>query len=306
MSYDLSIIIPSRNEMFLANTIEDILKNSSKRTEVIAILDGYWPDPPIVDNDRVTLVHHTVPVGQRGGTNEGARVSQAKYIMKADAHCAFDKNFDTKLIAELEGHEDWTMIPRMWNLHAFDWQCDKCGKRTYQGPKLEKCDACEGTEFHREIVWRPRSRTITDFARFDNTMHFQYWRDFGNRPQAQGDIADTMCHVGACWMMHRDRFWELEGMDEKHGSWGQMGVEVSCKSWLSGGRQVVNKKTWFAHMFRTRQDFSFPYKISGHDQERARIYSRDLWMNNKWHKQTKELKWLIEKFAPVPTWENTQ
>lgn len=139
MGFDLSVIIPARNEMFLANTIEDILKNSSKRTEVIAILDGYWPEPPIVDSDRVTLVHHTVPIGQRGGTNEGARVSQAKYIMKADAHCAFDKNFDVKLMTELDGHEDWTMIPRMWNLHAFDWQCDSCGKRTYQGPKLAVC-----------------------------------------------------------------------------------------------------------------------------------------------------------------------
>jgi len=36
--YDLSILIPARNEMFLARTIEDILKNSEGKTEVIFVL----------------------------------------------------------------------------------------------------------------------------------------------------------------------------------------------------------------------------------------------------------------------------
>ncbi|WP_370574779.1 glycosyltransferase family 2 protein [Methanomethylovorans sp.] len=299
---DLSIIIPARQEMFLGNTIDSILTNMEGDTEIIVILDGYWPDPPIQDNPRVVIVHHTVPVGQRGGTNEGARMSKSKFLMKLDAHCSVDKGFDVKLMADCES--DWTVIPRMWNLHAFDWQCKKCGKRTYQGPILKVCDEpeCGGTEFERVIVWQPRRRTITDFAMFDNNMHFQYWREYGSRPQAQGDIADVMCSVGACWFMHRERFWELGGMDETHGSWGQFGVETACKAWLSGGRQVVNKKTWFAHMFRTRHDFSFPYQISGNDQERARIYSRDLWLNDKWGKATLPLKWLVDKFAPVPTW----
>ena len=46
-NYDLSILIPARNEMFLARTIEDILTNIEGNTEIIAILDGCWADPPI-------------------------------------------------------------------------------------------------------------------------------------------------------------------------------------------------------------------------------------------------------------------
>ncbi len=38
------------------------------------------------------------------------------------------------------------------------------------------------------------------------------------------------------------------------------------------------------------------------DQERAREYSRDLWLNDKWDKAIHPLSWLIEKFAPVPDW----
>jgi hypothetical protein len=66
---------------------------------------------------------------------------------------------------------------------------------------------------------------------------------------------------------------------------------------------VVNKKTWFAHLFRTQPGFGFPYQIQASDQERAREYSRDLWLNNKWDKQVRPLSWLVEKFAPVPDWE---
>jgi glycosyltransferase involved in cell wall biosynthesis len=118
---DLSVIIPARNEIFLQRTIEEVLSKSEADTEVIAVLDGYWPAPPVLDNDRVIVVHHTKPIGQRAATNEGARISQAKYIMKLDAHCALDQGFDRKMIEDCQ--PDWMMIPAMWNLHAFDWVC---------------------------------------------------------------------------------------------------------------------------------------------------------------------------------------
>ena len=105
--------------------------------------------------------------------------------------------------------------------------------------------------------------------------------------------------------MSRNRFHELEGCDEKHGGWGQFGVEFACKSWLSGGRHVVNKKTWFAHMFRTKpqHQFGFPYQLSGNAQTKAQEYSRDLWLNNKWQKAVRPLQWILDKFAPIPDWE---
>lgn len=300
----LSVLIPARNEVFLERTINSVLDNAEGDTEVIAVLDGYWPSPPIADRKRVIFVHHTEAIGQRAATNEAARISEAEFIMKADAHCAFDKGFDVKLMAECE--EDWTVIPRMYNLHAFDWQCGKCGNRTYQGPKPKKCgksDCPNETEFEQIMVWQPRWNRGTDFARFDNTMHFQYWQHYRHRPEAQGDIADVMCCVGAAWFMRRSRYFRLGGMDERHGSWGQMGVELACKTWLSGGRQVVNKKTWFSHMFRTQEGWKFPYRITQGQIDRAREYSRWLWKGGNWDQAVRPLDWIIEKFAPVPGWE---
>jgi glycosyltransferase involved in cell wall biosynthesis len=304
---DLSIIIPARNEMFLRKTVENILENIEADTEIIAICDGNWPDPPLEDNPRVTIVHHSESIGQRAATNEGARISQAKFIMKADAHCAFGRGFDRILMEDCE--YDWTMIPKMWNLHAFDWKCLGCGNRTYQGSKPRECKKCKRTEFEMVVVWEPRGNKVTYSWRFDKDMHFQYWRKHRKRPECQGDLIETMSFIGACFFIHRDRFWDIDGLDEKHGSWGQFGTEIACKTWLSGGKLITTKKTWFGHMFRTGNfrrygENTWPYPMSSKQQNHAKEYSRDLWLNDKWPKANYPLSWLVEKFKPVPGWHD--
>ena len=83
---DLSILIPARNEMFLAKTVQNILENIEGNTEVIVILDGAWDDPPVPQHERVTIIHHSQSIGQRAATNEAAKLSQAKYVMKQNKH----------------------------------------------------------------------------------------------------------------------------------------------------------------------------------------------------------------------------
>lgn len=306
MAYDLSVLIPARNELFLERTVDDVLANSSERTEVIVVLDESWPNEPMPQKDRVKVIYCAESIGQRAATNLAAKASRAKFIMKLDAHCSVDKGFDEKLMAECE--YDWTVIPRQYNLHAFDWMCDKCGHRTYQGPTPKACEKCRSIQLHREIVWKPRRSRQTTAWRFDSNLHFQYWGELSKRPEYAGKkFTPTMSCLGACWFLHRERYWELGGLDELHGSWGQMGTEIACKSWLSGGQMLVNHDTWFAHMFRTQGgDFSFPYPISGTDQEKARAHSRRLWIEGSWPQAKYPLSWLIKKFAPVPDWPEVE
>ncbi len=304
---DLSVIIPARNETYLRRTVEDVLANIRGDTEIIVILDGEWAEPQLEQHPLVTVIHHPESIGQRGGTNEGARVSTAKYVMKLDAHCSVAEGFDVELMrAAGELGRYVTQIPAQKNLHAFDWMCDGCGKRTYQGPTPTKCEGCGGETLHREMVWKPRRGVTTTAWRFDQNLHFQYWGEHSQREttKAQGDFPETMSCLGACFFMERERYWELGGLDEAHGTWGQMGTEVGCKSWLSGGRMVTNRRTWFAHMFRTQGgDFTFPWPISGRQVDRARAHSRELWIEGKWEGARHPLSWLIERFAPVPGWE---
>jgi hypothetical protein len=302
---DLSIAIPARHEIFLPDTIESILTTIEGDTEIIVVLDGYWPNPPIYDHPRVHLIHHSVSVGQRAATNEAVRLSTSKYVMKLDAHCMLDKGFDVKLMAPYENHEiemNTTSIPRLYNLHAFNWKCKGCGYERYQSPSTNLCPGCsKAVGVDRVMVWKPRLNRMVDFCRFGPDLIFNYWRDYKHRPEAQSDLCDVMGNLGACFLMTREQFLKIDGLDERHGSWGQCGTEVSCKSWLSGGRQIVNKRTWYSHLFRTQGgDFGFPYPLTNEAREHARLHSRWLWLEGNWEKAVRPFSWIIDHFAPVP------
>lgn len=301
---DLSVLIPARNEMFLKRTILDVLANRRADTDIIVVLDGEWATEPLDQHPDVTIVYLPKSIGQRASTNLAARLSNARYIMKLDAHCAVDEGFDVKLIeAAKELGPDVTQVPSQWNLHAFDWVCRSCESRMDQGPTPAPC-GCGANDWYRDMVWA--RRRLTEAWRFDADLKFGYWGSYKDRvDEALGkqDFLETLSCLGACWFLSRARYWELGGMDEKHGSWGQMGTEIGCKSWLSGGKLVTNRRTWFAHMFRTQGgDFGFPYPLSMKAVEKARAHSQDMWRNGKWPLAKHDLKWLITKFWPVQGW----
>jgi glycosyltransferase involved in cell wall biosynthesis len=308
--HDLSILIPARNEMFLKNTVEDILKNIEADTEIIIVLDGALADPPISQHERVNVIYLAKSIGQRAATNLACKLSRAKYIMKVDAHCSFDKGFDRKMIeAFKESGDNVTMAPIMRNLWAFDWKCYYCGWKKYQGPTPAKCGQCgKSDKLRRKTVWIGKHNPQSTSYCFDSTPHFQYFEDWKHRPAYEKDkkekgLTETMSLQGSCWMLTREKYWGLGICDENFGSWGSQGIEVAVKTWLSGGRVLVNHKTWYAHMFRTQGgDFGFPYPISNKDQDKAKKFARELFFNNNWSQQVHPLSWLVEKFWPVKGW----
>ena len=306
---DLSVLIPARNERWLSRTVEDVVAHAKGDTEVIVVLDGAWPEPgyELVQRDNVQVIYLPQSIGQRAAVNLAARVSTAQYVMKLDAHCAVAEGFDVTLVESAkELGPDATQIPAQHNLHVFDWVCDECGHRQYQGPTPASCVGCGRPGMRMDVVWNAVRRR-TEFWRFDSDLKFNYWGAYQERPESQGEIVDVMTSLGACFFIARERFWRLGGLDEAHGSWGQFGVEVACKSWLSGGRHVVNKRTWFSHLFRTQGgDFGFPYQLARSTQEASREYSRNLWLKNAWPGQVRPLRWLVEKFSPVPGWSQEQ
>jgi len=229
--------------------------------EVIAILDGYWPNPPIQDRPNLTLVHHTESLGMRSAINEAANLAKGEYLMKCDAHCLFDKGFDTKLMADCE--PDWTVVPRRYSLDAERWEKDK-----------QKCDY----QYIRREDFKGRD-----------------WTDY----KSDELIDDLMTFQGSCWFMHRQRFLDLECLDDiNYGHMGKEAQEICLKSWMSGGRCIVNKKTWYAHLDKKERG----YPLSQETKDKSRLFAMDFWLNNRWPKQINDLRWLIDKFVP-PGWE---
>ena len=281
----LSVIIPARNEQFLERTIRDVLSNAKGDIEVISILDGYLPDPQInIGDDRAVFHHFEHSIGQRQAINFAARKSKKRYIMKLDAHCAVDEGFDVKLIKD---HQyNWTVIPRMFNLDVMSWK-PKWHKKTdymYISGEGER----DG-KFFRAKYYNQKATPLTDDGKR------------AKQPKNDKMIDDIMCCMGPCFFMEKDRFWELGGCDESHGGWGQQGIEVALKAWLSGGYLKVNKNTWFAHWFRGGGGPGFPYKIKGSDQEKARKYSQAIWLTNRWPLAVRDFQWVLDKFDP-PGW----
>lgn len=286
----LSVLIPAREEKYLENTIRDILKNAEGEIEILVALDGWTPNPAFdVGDKRVTFFYFPEPIGHLAATNELAKKAKYKFIMKLDAHCAVDKGFDVKLAADCE--YDWTVIPRMYNLDVETWK-----------PKLFE-------DFNRAV----RMGKVHDYLFLGlinkdgrEELRTQYYPHSINKKLHHDRknilIDETMSCMGPCFFMHKDRFFELGGCDTTGGRlWGQQAVELACKAWLSGGKLMVNKKTWFAHWFRAGSGPTgggFPYQISGNHINRVRDWSKDLWLNDKWPLAKRKFQWLVEKFTP--------
>ncbi len=295
MQYDLSVAIPSRNEEFLILTIKDLLKNKRGKTEILVGLDGWEPDEPIPDHPDVRVLRVPEPIGQRALQNRLIEMSTAKWVAKTDAHCAFDEGFDVKMLAVAE--DDMTLVMVMRNLHIFDWVCDFCEWRGYQGPQPETCPECHSDTSHiaKKLVWNPKTNPQSSAYRFNKNLQFKYFPELRNKLPREG-LQESMSLQGSFFMCTREKYWSLKLCDETWGSWGQQGSEVAIKTWLSGGRVLCNFDTWYAHLFRTQTGFSFPYPQSGESQQRAREISRELFLHDTWDKAVHPLSWLLEKF----------
>src|SRR3989344_3838802 len=101
----VSVVIPSRAQQYLQQTIDDLLAKAADEVEIIVVLDGYWPNPILREDPRVVILHHGMVhdnVGMRGSINAGVDVAKGEYIMKIDEHCMVDQDYDVKLAADCE------------------------------------------------------------------------------------------------------------------------------------------------------------------------------------------------------------
>lgn len=307
--YKLAFLIPARNEMWLGRTVQDLLDHTTAQSEILVGIDGQenLEDMPIPVHPRVTVLRSNISIGQRAMTKQLARLTKAKYICKVDAHCAFDKNWDKKMLKAFETTgDDVTMVSIMRNHHAFDWVC-KNGHRRYQSPSGVCTECGEPTE--RDVVWIAKKRPESYSYRFDHTLHFQYFREHKHsqkfKKERETGLTETMSLQGSLFMMTKDRYFALDIDDEQFGSWGAQGTTVACKTWLSGGKCIVNHNTWYSHLFRTQGgDFSFPYKQDNKQVGNARKRSQKLFLDNTWEQQIYPLSWLVERFKPVPGWHD--
>lgn len=272
----VSVLIPSRNERFLEPTVKSLLEKATGDIEIVVVLDGYWPDPPLPSDDRLKLIHFGQARGMRPAINAAAEVARGDYLMKLDAHCLVDEGFDEKLKADCDG--DWIVVPRRYSLDAENW-CRRTKTPIdahYLSYPFRPDDGIGGLH---GSPWTQRARTRLDV-----------------------ELDDEMSSQGSCWFMTQKHWQRLGDMEiEKYGNFIQEFQELGLKTWLGGGRVVCNKRTWYAHLHKGKK-YGRGYFIGRQEQDRGARFAERYWMLDEWAERKRDLRWLIEKFAPVPTW----
>ena len=272
----VSVVIPSRNEPYLQKTIDEIfLKSRGPATDVIVVLDGYWPDPPLKDDDRLHIIHRGESRGLRNAVTSAVEMSKAKYIFKLDAHCSLDEGFDVKLMADCE--PNWVVVPRRKRLLPETWELEIDSR-----PDIDY--------MYLSYPYAPAKNDIFGAGDKEYGLHGKNWDALNKREDLKNIlIDDLMTAQGSAYFMHKDYFKELELLDESvYGGFRDEFLEVGMKCWLSGGRVVVNKKTHYAHWHKKKRGYNLPNNPS--------MWER--WMGMEgWHKQTLPLYFLYKKFA---------
>lgn len=282
---NLSIIIPSRNEEFLQNTIDDIALHAKGDTEILVGLDGWYPKLTL-PNIPIRFSISSEPIGQRAMQNRLVKMSTAKYIMKVDAHCSFSNGFDVEMMKLMDSKT--VLTPLMFQLHAYDWLCE-CGKRQYQGVMPPPCH-----KWTKDIKWEIKPKPFYTNFFFDSNLIFGYCPK-----QSEESLTETMAIQGSGFMVDRKTYWKWNLCDESFTSWGFQGAEVSLKTWLSGGRVLTTRDAYYGHLFRGLEEF--PYQRDMKDVEHAKDYCHELFLKGKW-KGEKSLAWLVRKFNYPGDW----
>jgi len=264
----ISVVIPARNEPYLQRTIDDILEKSTDEIEIIAVLDGYWPKPSLKNHKQVVIVHNPEPKGMRWSINDGVKVASGKFILKCDGHCCFAPGFDKQLIKDIEGYNH-VLVPVRYVLDTNTW--DRIERKKYEFEYIASDD-----------------------------LKGRKWPEYAERVKGQ-KTPDLLTMQGSCWFMTKQFFEEIGGEDDvNYGRMGREAQEIALKTWLSGGRLSLTRNTWYGHWNKLKKNI---FKSNKKEKYKSIAFAKDLWLNDKWDKAIYPMSWLINKFAPVPTWE---
>ncbi len=286
----VSVLIPSRCERFLSQTVADVLAKARGEIEVVVNLDAYWPDPPLPNDPRLVVLHQPEQRGMRHGINMAARVARGDYFFKLDGHCMVEEGFDEILKADCD--DDWVVVPRRRSLEPEAWL------------PLENGKSPVDAHFLSWPYERPGDRTCG--------LHGQVWN--ARARERINVLVDTeLSSQGSAYFMSR-KHWERTvgelgaGFFAPLGSFSNEFQEVGLKTQLTGGQVMVNKKTTYLHLFKgkrygTGYNFGRDRWVSwAEEKERAQRFTIDTWLRDDWPARTTTFASVIEQFWPVPQW----
>jgi glycosyltransferase involved in cell wall biosynthesis len=180
----------------------------------------------MVSDPRRRIVHLGKNRGMRGAINAGVAVSRGKFFMRLDEHCSFGKGYDKILTDACKENEIMTAT------------------RYFLDP--EKWEVMDIPPVNHERL------DITNVSEGVRKFHGKPWKEMDHWMRKK-TISETEAMQGSMWIMPR-AWWDkhIKRLEtENYGPLIQDSVEVTFKTWMNGGRLMLNKGTWFAHKHRS-------------------------------------------------------
>lgn len=222
---DISVIIPSYRDPTLHKTIDSILANFLTEFEIIVVIDGYELQTPIVSDERVRVIRHEENRGMREAINSGVRAATGTYLMRTDEHCMFCHGFDEIVLKHANPNEITTT--RRYFLDPYNWELLPRSPIDYERLVIKRMG--NGRRKFAAQQWFARTESRRDIM-----------------------VDETMAWQGSVWVMSR-HWWDsvIGELDSNgYGPLYQDSVEMLFKTWLAGGRLMLNKLAWFGHKDR--------------------------------------------------------
>ena len=278
-----SILIPTRGEKFenIVNTVDSICKNATGEYEIIIGFNGYPTYNFFRPNVDIKIIKFPEDVGIKTNINALVATARGKYIYKSDAHCAFGKGFDEILQADME--DDWIVMPR-FKIIKDDWTIQmRDGQEEFYDYFYLCCPFTDPKGFRFKAGGHWKERTKERLA--------DYEPHIDETPQIHGS---------GCFMT-KDRFFEMGGfpITDPYGH-AMEPINLALKNWLKGGKVMVNKRTWYAHMHQQSNKRGYP-----EDKRKTEFtYNQTAthWMANKEPNLIHDIRWFVNKFMPMPGW----
>lgn len=270
----VSVIVPSRTERYLCQTVVDVLAKASGDVEVIVIADGSWPDPPLPSDKRIKILHRGTALGLRPAICAAVQIATGQYLLKVDAHTLWASGWDTQLKADY--HEDtWVLVPRRYALDPDAWALDETNRKY-------------PIDYH--FLTNPLDK---------GGLHGQPWTERRDA-RMHLELDDEMSAQGSAWFLSRKCYdWLGEPDNTHYGPFYQEFQELGNKAWCMGGAVKVTKRTWYAHWRKPSRQ----YPMADFNQGQAKAYCSWFWMTEQsFPGRVRSFQSLVEHFSPVPGW----
>jgi len=246
-------------------------------------LDGA---PPVEElpADVVTIVKDKSE-GLGAATWDMAQIATGQYVLKLDAHCSLAEGYDDILLREARPKR--LQVLSRYQLKASEWRRGHGPSQYLYMTYPWLCDSSYGCGMH-STKWLGDDGLQGDY--------FKRERDLRGL-----SVDEVMTFQGSMWFIERDYFVALGGIEREY-ILHQEATTIGMKVWLSGGECVVNKDSWYAHLFKGKRFGGF--RLNKGNINALNRVAAERWMNDQWDSpmRVRDMRWYVEHFWPIPGW----